>query len=143
MIANGPYLVTSVPAVRTPLGETLTLPPQLALCRCGASSMKPFCDGTHASSGFTDDKDPNRVPDQRDTYPGQQVTIFDNRGLLVVDATYNTVNYLYKAQGQTGYLGPYIGKNLMLKKGVYYVITSSDAQKSSQSESAEDLRSTP
>ena len=82
MIAkNGPYLVTNVPATRTPLGETLTLPPQLALCRCGASSMKPFCDGTHASSGFTDDKDPNRVPDQRDTYPGQQVTIFDNRGI--------------------------------------------------------------
>jgi CDGSH-type Zn-finger protein/truncated hemoglobin YjbI/ferredoxin len=43
--------------------------------------MKPFCDGAHATSGFTDDKDPNRVPDQRDTYPGQQVTIFDNRGI--------------------------------------------------------------
>ena len=78
---NGPYLVTNVAAVRTPLGETLTLPPQLALCRCGASATKPFCDGTHASSGFTDAKDPNRVPDQRDTYPGQQVTIFDNRGI--------------------------------------------------------------
>ena len=78
---NGPYLVTNVPAIRTPLGETLTLPPQLALCRCGASAMKPFCDGTHASSGFTEDKDPHRVRDQRDTYPGQQVTIFDNRGI--------------------------------------------------------------
>jgi uncharacterized Fe-S cluster protein YjdI/CDGSH-type Zn-finger protein len=33
------------------------------------------------TSGFTDDKDPNRVPDQRDTYPGVQVTIFDNRGI--------------------------------------------------------------
>src|SRR5271165_4246593 len=83
---NGPYLVTNVSAVRTPLGENLILPPQLAppqlaLCRCGGSATKPFCDGTHASSGFTDDKDPNRVPDQRDTYPGQQVTIFDNRGI--------------------------------------------------------------
>ena len=78
---NGPYLVTNVPVVRTPLGETLTLPPQLALCRCGGSATKPFCDGTHASNGFTDDKDPNRVPDQRDTYPGQQVTVFDNRGI--------------------------------------------------------------
>jgi CDGSH-type Zn-finger protein/truncated hemoglobin YjbI len=57
------------------------VPPQLALCRCGASALKPFCDGTHATSGFTDGKDPNRVPDQRDTYPGQQVTIFDNRGI--------------------------------------------------------------
>jgi CDGSH-type Zn-finger protein/truncated hemoglobin YjbI len=78
---NGPYLVTNVAAVRTPLGERLTLPPQLALCRCGASASKPFCDGTHATSGFTDDKDPKRVPDQRDTYPGEQVTIFDNRGI--------------------------------------------------------------
>jgi CDGSH-type Zn-finger protein/truncated hemoglobin YjbI len=78
---NGPYLVTNVAAVRTPLGERLTLPPQLALCRCGASAAKPFCDGTHATSGFTDDKDPKRVPDRRDTYPGEQVTIFDNRGI--------------------------------------------------------------
>ena len=78
---NGPYLVTNVAAVRTPLGERLTLPPQLALCRCGASALKPFCDGSHATGGFTDDKDPKRVPDQRDTYPGEQVTIFDNRGI--------------------------------------------------------------
>src|SRR5580693_8993483 len=78
---NGPYLVTNAPAVRNHLGETLTLPPQLALCRCGASAMKPFCDGTHATSGFTDDKDPTRVPDHRDVYPGEQVTIFDNRGI--------------------------------------------------------------
>jgi CDGSH-type Zn-finger protein/truncated hemoglobin YjbI len=78
---NGPYLVTNVPGLRTPLGERLSVPPQVALCRCGASSIKPFCDGTHASNGFTDAKDPDRVPDHRDTYPGQQVTIFDNRGI--------------------------------------------------------------
>ncbi len=73
--------MTNVPTVRTPLGERLPVPPQLALCRCGGSSNKPFCDGTHAGNGFSDAKDPNRVPDQRDTYPGQQVTIFDNRGI--------------------------------------------------------------
>ncbi|HWN61491.1 MAG TPA: ferritin-like domain-containing protein, partial [Streptosporangiaceae bacterium] len=78
---NGPYLVTNVAAVHTPLGERLTLPPQFALCRCGASALKPFCDGAHATSGFTDDKDPKRVPDRRETYPGEQVTIFDNRGI--------------------------------------------------------------
>ena len=77
---NGPYLVTNVTVLRTPLGEELPVPPQLALCRCGASALKPFCDGSHATSGFTGGKDPNRVPDQRDSYPGQQVTIFDNRG---------------------------------------------------------------
>jgi CDGSH-type Zn-finger protein/truncated hemoglobin YjbI len=78
---NGPYLVTNVTVLRTPLGEEVAVPPQLALCRCGASAIKPFCDGSHTTSGFTDGKDPNRVPDQRDTYPGQQVTIFDNRGI--------------------------------------------------------------
>ena len=75
---DGPYLVTNVTVLRTPLGGEVPVPPQLALCRCGASALKPFCDGSHATSGFTDGKDPNRVPDQRDTYPGQ-VTILDNR----------------------------------------------------------------
>ena len=78
---DGPYLVTNVRQVVNHLGEPVPATPQLALCRCGGSSMKPFCDGTHASNGFTDAKDPKRVPDRRDTYPGQQVTILDNRGL--------------------------------------------------------------
>jgi CDGSH-type Zn-finger protein/truncated hemoglobin YjbI len=78
---NGPYLVTNVTTVRTPLGETRPVPPQLALCRCGGSATKPSCDGTCARNGFTDEVDPNRVPDRRDSYPGQQVTIFDNRGI--------------------------------------------------------------
>jgi CDGSH-type Zn-finger protein/truncated hemoglobin YjbI len=78
---NGPYLVTNAAAVRSYLGEPLRMPPQLALCRCGESGDKPFCDGSHARTGFNGAKDPKRVPDQRDTYPGAQVTIFDNRGI--------------------------------------------------------------
>ena len=79
--SNGPYLVTNVPTMVNYLGEASRPAPQLALCRCGASSIKPLCDGSDARIGFTDEKDPNRVPDRRDTYQGQQLTIFDNRGI--------------------------------------------------------------
>ena len=78
---NGPYLLTNVPRLINHLGEQVPAPPQLALCRCGGSARKPACDGSCAENGFTDAKDPSRVPDRRDTYPGQQVTVFDNRGL--------------------------------------------------------------
>jgi CDGSH-type Zn-finger protein/truncated hemoglobin YjbI len=77
---NGPYLVTNVRHLRNHLGEQIPAPPQVALCRCGASATKPFCDGSHASNGFTDAKDPKRVPDRLDTYPGVRVTVLDNRG---------------------------------------------------------------
>ena len=78
---NGPYLATNVQNMCDYLGERLTTLPQMALCRCGASESKPFCDGSHATNGFTDTKSDSRVPDKRDTYVGQQVTIFDNRGI--------------------------------------------------------------
>ncbi|WP_228564338.1 CDGSH iron-sulfur domain-containing protein [Catenulispora rubra] len=78
---DGPYLVTNATDLTTWLGEPLPVRPQMALCRCGASATKPFCDGTHAKNGFTGAKSPSRVPDRRDTYPGQQVTVFDNRGI--------------------------------------------------------------
>jgi CDGSH-type Zn-finger protein/truncated hemoglobin YjbI len=77
---NGPYLVTNTRTLDDWLGRPLPVRPQLALCRCGGSQIKPLCDGTHAKIGFTDAKDPGRVPDRRDTYVGQQVTILDNRG---------------------------------------------------------------
>jgi CDGSH-type Zn-finger protein/truncated hemoglobin YjbI len=79
--ADGPYLVTNASNVFSHLGERIEVRPQMALCRCGGSAMKPFCDGTHARIGFSGAKDPTRVPDRRDTYVGEQLTIFDNRGI--------------------------------------------------------------
>jgi CDGSH-type Zn-finger protein/truncated hemoglobin YjbI len=81
LVPNGPYVAVNIECLTNWLGERMTILPQMALCRCGASAMKPFCDGSHAEIGFTDAKDPNHVPDQRDEYVGLQVTILDNRAI--------------------------------------------------------------
>ncbi len=77
---NGPYLVTNAANLVNRLGEPMPTRPQMALCRCGASKIKPFCDGSHADISFTDGKDPKRVPDQRDIHDGVGLTVLDNRG---------------------------------------------------------------
>ena len=79
---NGPYLVSGASLVtRMADGKEFTCSGTVALCRCGGSKNKPFCDGTHRTNGFTGDKDPDRVPDKRENYAGKRITIHDNRGL--------------------------------------------------------------
>ena len=78
---NGPYLVRGLGAFRNSFGESIPTKETLALCRCGASRTKPFCDGTHSKVGFSDEKLPGRQPDRRDDYEGKRITIHDNRGI--------------------------------------------------------------
>ncbi|HEX4098916.1 MAG TPA: ferritin-like domain-containing protein [Pseudonocardiaceae bacterium] len=80
-MTDGPYLITNAETMTNHLGERIPHTPTMALCRCGASAGKPFCDGSHATIGFAGAKDPSRVPDRRDTYPGVGVTVLDNRGI--------------------------------------------------------------
>ena len=52
---SGPYLVTGDVGITDHEGKEIEVPagrPMLALCRCGASTSKPFCDGTHSKVGF-------------------------------------------------------------------------------------------
>ena len=77
---NGPYLLTNVDHVTDWLGVALAPTSQAALCRCGASTIKPWCDGSHAQIGFEDAKSEDRVPNRLDSYHGLGVTIADNRG---------------------------------------------------------------
>lgn len=81
---NGPYRIEGVDGVTRYLdGQRMPVDGTAMLCRCGGSSNKPFCDGTHASNGFTGAKDPERVPDALDDYTSAdgRLTIHDNRGL--------------------------------------------------------------
>ena len=52
---NGPYVIMAEGLTLVdqdgnaiPLGEG----GKVALCRCGQSTNKPFCDGSHKSAGF-------------------------------------------------------------------------------------------
>src|SRR5262245_42135857 len=78
---NGPYLLTGGAVISNFLGEPTTAPAVAALCRCGRSESKPWCDGTHATIGFNDRKHPDRVADRLDSYTARQFTILDNRGI--------------------------------------------------------------
>ena len=52
---NGPYKVTGPVRLTDADGNEFDLSDQrrpIALCRCGGSTTKPFCDGTHSKIGF-------------------------------------------------------------------------------------------
>ncbi|WP_428483784.1 CDGSH iron-sulfur domain-containing protein [Rhodopila sp.] len=49
---NGPYLVKGMVELTDADGNAYPAKDTMALCRCGASTKKPFCDGTHSKTGF-------------------------------------------------------------------------------------------
>jgi CDGSH-type Zn-finger protein len=50
---NGPYLVKGPVVVVDAEGNEFPSEREtIALCRCGGSTTKPFCDGTHSKVGF-------------------------------------------------------------------------------------------
>lgn len=73
---NGPYLVSGgLPLVQQTIGvdadglpvewrvtRQFEVKPSYALCRCGHSAHKPFCDGTHAKIGFDGTETASREP---------------------------------------------------------------------------------
>jgi CDGSH-type Zn-finger protein len=52
-LKNGPYKVEGiVDLYYDTMQVDTTAKDTVFLCRCGASSKKPFCDGTHSKIGF-------------------------------------------------------------------------------------------
>src|SRR5262245_13632781 len=84
---NGPYFLmhdatpSTVPNLRRASGETCATVRGVALCRCGGSKNKPFCDGTHAAIGFKGTNTADPAKNRRETYKGARITIFDNRAI--------------------------------------------------------------
>jgi len=48
---NGPYVVEGEFRLTDAQGNEIPIK-KAALCRCGGSTTKPFCDGTHSRIGF-------------------------------------------------------------------------------------------
>jgi uncharacterized Fe-S cluster protein YjdI len=92
-LPNGPYYLINdmepkvVENLQNSKGESLSVMSGVALCRCGASNNKPFCDGTHGTIGFSsenkesvnDSQQHIVVKDKRKSYVGKGITIHDNR----------------------------------------------------------------
>lgn len=52
VVSNGPALIKGSCEITMPDGKVHQMDQGAALCRCGASGNKPFCDGSHAKIGF-------------------------------------------------------------------------------------------
>jgi CDGSH-type Zn-finger protein len=52
VLKNGPLLVNGPVELKDAEGKTYPTTGNFALCRCGASTTKPFCDGNHSRIGF-------------------------------------------------------------------------------------------
>jgi len=77
---NGPVLVKDLKNLSNQHGPIQTTE-TIALCRCGASANKPYCDGSHAKINFSSEKQSDRTEDKRETYRGVKITIHDNRSI--------------------------------------------------------------
>lgn len=94
---NGPYLVRgSVPLSTKSIGanengdsetwidgQSISTRESYALCRCGKSSQKPFCDGTHAKTGFDGAETASRKPvlEQAEVLDGPELALADAKEL--------------------------------------------------------------
>lgn len=117
--ANGPYLVAgSVPLRRKqpivsehgePLtwktSEPLETNPVYALCRCGQSENKPFCDGAHARVDFdgTETASSDDYEQRRASLGGEGIEVFDDRGICAhAGFCGNEASNIWKMAEQTG-----------------------------------------
>ena len=84
--ADGPLYVRGDVEVIDSDGAAVVRDTRVALCRCGASKNKPYCDGSHAEAAF---RDSGAIPDPRlkdtDTAAGGLKISLAKNGPLILD----------------------------------------------------------
>lgn len=84
-LSNGPYYLLNsqerkvVSNLENSKGEKYSTIMGIALCRCGGSKSKPFCDGTHGIIGFKSNKESDGSKNKRKNYVGKKIAVHDNR----------------------------------------------------------------
>lgn len=77
VLDDGPYVVEGLEELSDSRDENLKVSGKVALCRCGASQNKPYCDGTHKKIGFS-----SRVErgshDRKDVGAGSKISVLHN-----------------------------------------------------------------
>lgn len=78
---NGPYLVRGPLRLCDARGGEMPARGTFALCRCGNSLKKPFCDGSHKKIGFDGARYTVGPTNAVEAYRGRRITIHDNRAI--------------------------------------------------------------
>ena len=131
-LPNGPYYLINdmQPKVVYNLhnfkGEPLSTTVGTALCRCGGSKNKPFCDGTHNVIGFSsanktsenDDIKKIVIKDKRRDYPGKEITVHDNRKICShASECVNNLSSVFKLGSR-----PWINPDASNKNDIIHVV---------------------
>ncbi len=79
IMEDGPLIVKRLKTLENSKGEEVKVDEVVALCRCGKSSNKPFCDGTHKKVGFSGKREIDKPIDKEREYEGKDISVYDNR----------------------------------------------------------------
>lgn len=85
VLESAPFLVKGLEKLTDSEGRPVEFPEAakekgvLALCRCGQSEDKPFCDGTHKEIGFSGKRERSGEGEARE-FAGEEITIVDDAG---------------------------------------------------------------
>lgn len=75
---NGPLMIKGLHRLVGADGSEIECKPVMALCRCGQSKSKPFCDGSHKDAGFESRGGTPAGKDRLLTYEGAEVSVTYN-----------------------------------------------------------------
>lgn len=81
IMKDGPFIVNNLPVLENSKGDILEINNKAALCRCGASANKPFCDWTHSKIGFNGNRVSKLKLDKEIEYKGKNISIYYNPSL--------------------------------------------------------------